>query len=59
MEHRGVEYTVGEIRKRVWKWTVVWEPIIVRTGEESSREKAVVEAERAIDRLLAVEQQRR
>jgi hypothetical protein len=36
---------------------VAWGPSITRTGQESSKEKAVVEAEHAIDRLLAVEKQ--
>jgi hypothetical protein len=58
MEYRGIEYSVDQGSRSVWKWTVTWGPTITRTGQESSKETAIAEAEHAIDRLLVVEKHR-
>ena len=55
MEYRGIEYSFDEGSRSVWKWTVTWRPTITRTGQESSKETAIAEAEHAIDQLLVVE----
>ena len=54
MKYRGVEYTVVQgIERQLWKWAFVLEAKPV-TGQAATKAEAVAEAERAIDRALAL-----
>jgi hypothetical protein len=56
MEYRGIEYTVVQgIGRQVWKWSVSF---VSARGQAAIKSKAVAEAERAIDRALAVKKLR-
>ena len=53
MEHRGIEYQIQELATaHRWKWTVVATQTKTWTGISNTRADAVLDAERAADRLL-------
>jgi len=56
MEYRGVKYTItqGTQQPYVWRWrTVVGDPAMLRTGEESSQLQAELMVRRLIDWSLS------
>ena len=54
MEYRDIEYTVVQgIGRDLWKWSA---SDVVITGQAHSKSAAVVEAEKAIDRALALKE---
>jgi hypothetical protein len=54
MEYRGLEYAIVEgIGRHMWKWTT-WAGGAVVTGQAHIKQAAVVAAEKAIDRALAI-----
>jgi len=54
MEYRNIEYTVVQgIGRQVWKWSASVADVVI-TGQAHSKSAAVVEAEKAIDRALAL-----
>jgi hypothetical protein len=57
MEYRGVKYTVVQgSQPDVWRWSVlVGNPEMLRLGDETTEQKAVMEVRRAIDRALAID----
>jgi hypothetical protein len=58
MEYRGTEYAVVEgIGRHIWKWSAFVGGAIV-TGQAHSKQAAIVAAEKAIDRALAVQKVR-
>jgi hypothetical protein len=58
MEYRGTEYAVVEgIGRYLWKWSAFVGGAIV-TGQAHSKQAAIVAAEKAIDRALAVQKVR-
>jgi hypothetical protein len=53
MEYRGIEYSLVQgIERHVWKWSVTVSRLKI-SGQGSTREEAVADAEKAIDRALA------
>jgi hypothetical protein len=60
MEYRGVKYTVVQgSQPDVWRWSVlVGNPEMLRLGDETTEQKAVMEVRRVIDRALAIEKAR-
>ena len=59
MEYRGIEYTVVQgIGRHLWKWSASVADVVI-TGQAHSKSAAVVEAEKAIDRALALKKVRR
>ena len=58
MEYRDIEYTVVQgIGRHLWKWSASVADVVI-TGQEHSKSAAVVEAEKAIDRALALKKVR-
>jgi len=58
MEYRGTEYTVVQgIERGVWKWSTAVSGVVL-IGQEETRSAAVLAAEKAIDRALAVKKRR-
>jgi hypothetical protein len=54
LKYRDVEYTVVQgIERQLWKWGFALEGKAV-TGQAATKAEAVAEAERAIDRALAL-----
>ena len=52
MEHRGIEYQIqGLATAHRWKWTVFATQTKTWTGISNTRADAVLDAERAIDRV--------
>jgi hypothetical protein len=53
MEYRATTYKVIQgIERRVWKWSVTVEGMVLR-GQAETKSEAVAAAEKAIDRALA------
>ena len=58
MEYRDIEYTVVQgIGRHLWKWSASVADVVI-TGQARSKLAAVVEAEKAIDRALALKKVR-
>jgi hypothetical protein len=58
MEYRGIEYAVVEgIGQHMWRWSASAGGAIV-TGHAHSKQAAMVAAEKAIDRALAIKKVR-
>lgn len=58
VNYKEVEYSIIQTAlPKGWKWTVFLSPTRTRTGIAKTREDAVLDAERAIDR--AIEQMER
>ncbi len=58
MEYRNIEYTVVQgIERQVWKWSASVADVVI-TGQAHSKSAAVVEAQKAIDRALALKKVR-
>ena len=58
MEYHGTTYNVVQsIERRVWKWSVAVEGMVL-TGQERTQAAAVAAAEKAIDRALAPKKMR-
>jgi hypothetical protein len=58
MQYRGIEYAVVEgIGGHLWKWSASAGGTIV-TGQAHSKQAAMVAAEKAIDRAVAVKKVR-
>jgi hypothetical protein len=54
MKYRDIEYTVVQgLGRQLWKWGFALETKAV-TGQAATKAEAVAEAERAIDRALAL-----
>jgi hypothetical protein len=54
MEYRGIEYNVVQgLGRHLWKWFVTTGRVEL-TGHGHDRAEAVCQAERAVDRILAV-----
>jgi hypothetical protein len=54
MEYRGIEYAIAEgIGRHMWKWSAFIGGAVM-TGKAHSKQAAVVSAEKAIDRALAL-----
>ncbi|MEH2565155.1 hypothetical protein [Bradyrhizobium sp. AZCC 2289] len=54
MKYRDIEYTVVQgIGRHLWKWSASVADVVI-TGQAHSKSAAVVEAEKAIDRALAL-----
>ena len=54
MKYRDIEYTVVQgIERHLWKWSASVTDVVI-TGQAHSKSAAVVEAEKAIDRALAI-----
>ena len=53
LEHRGIEYQIQELASaHRWKWTVFATQTKTWTGISNTRSDAVLDAERAIDRIF-------
>ena len=53
MEYRGVEYSIVQgVERGKWIWSSSFDTNIKNSGEASNKPAAVIEAERAIDRVL-------
>jgi hypothetical protein len=58
MKYRDIEYAVVEgIGRHLWKWSASVADVVI-TGQAHSKSVAVVEAEKAIDRALALKKVR-
>jgi hypothetical protein len=58
MEYRDTEYTVVQgIERHLWKWSASVADVVI-TGQAHSKSAAVAEAEKAIDRELALKKVR-
>ena len=63
MKYRDIEYTVIEytviegIGRHLWKWSASVADVVI-TGQALSKTAAVAEAEKAIDRALALKKVR-
>ena len=58
MKYRGIEYAVVQgIGRLLWKWSASVADVVI-TGQAYSKLAAVVEAEKAIDRALALKKLR-
>jgi thymidine phosphorylase len=58
MEYRDIEYTVVQgIGRDLWKWSASVADVVI-TGQAHSKSAAVAEAEKAIDRALALKKLR-
>ena len=54
MEYRGIEYAIVEgIGRHMWKWSAFVGGAVM-TGQAHSKQAAMVSAEKAIDRALAI-----
>jgi hypothetical protein len=59
MRYREVELSVVQgIGRQLWKWSVSFDSNHSATGQAATKREAVAEAERAIDRALAVKKLR-
>jgi hypothetical protein len=59
MEHRGVEYALIQgLGRQVWKWSVSLDGDRSATGQAATKAEAAAQAERAIDRALALKKLR-
>jgi hypothetical protein len=55
MKYRGIEYAIVEgIGRRMWRWSTLIGGT-VKTGQAHSKQAAMVAAEKAIDRALAIQ----
>jgi hypothetical protein len=60
MRYRDTEFSVAPVqgigrgRQQLWKWSVSFDSNHSATGQAATEPEAVAEAERAIDRALAV-----
>ena len=55
MEYRGVEYALIQgLGRQVWKWSVSLDADRSATGQAATKAEAASQAERAIDRALAL-----
>jgi hypothetical protein len=55
MEYRGIEYAIVEgIGRHMWKWSAFVGGAVM-TGQAHSKQAAMVSAEKAIDRALAIQ----
>ncbi len=55
MKHRDIEYTLVQgTGRHIWKWSVVLDGSRSAAGQAMTKAEAVSEAERAIDRALAL-----
>jgi hypothetical protein len=58
MEYRGAEYAIVEgIGLHMWKWSALVGGAVM-TGQAHSKQAAIVAAEKAIDRALALKKVR-
>jgi hypothetical protein len=58
MKYRDIEYAVVQgIGRQLWKWSASVGDVVI-TGQAYSKVAAVVEAEKAIDRALALKKVR-
>ena len=58
MDYRDIEYTVVQgIGRHLWKWSASVADVVI-TGQAHSKSAAAVEAEKAIDRALALKKVR-
>jgi hypothetical protein len=58
MKYRDIEYTVVQgVGRQMWKWSASVADVVI-TGQAYSKLAAVVEAEKAIDRALALKKLR-
>lgn len=58
MKYRDIEYAVVQgIGRQLWKWSASVGDVVI-TGQAYSKLAAVVEAEKAIDRALALKKVR-
>ena len=56
MKYRDIEYLVIQgIGRHLWKWSASVADVVI-TGQAHSKSAAVVEAEKAIDRALALKE---
>ena len=59
MRYREIEFSVVQgIGRQLWKWSVSIDANHSVTGQAATKPEAVVEAEHAIDRALAVKKLR-
>ena len=59
MKHRDIEYTLVQgVGRHIWKWSVVLDDSRSATGQAMTKAEAVSDAERAIDRALALKRMR-
>jgi hypothetical protein len=59
MRYREIEFSVDQgIGRQLWKWSVSLDANHSVTGQAGTKPEAVAEAERAIDRALAVKKLR-
>ena len=59
MEYRGVEYALIQgLGRQVWKWSVSLDADRSATGQAATKAEAASQAERAIDRALALKKLR-
>ena len=59
MRYREVELSVVQgIGRQLWEWSVSFDSNHSATGKAATKREAVAEAERAIDRALAVKKLR-
>jgi hypothetical protein len=56
MEYRGIDYAIVEAvgTRRMWKWSAFVGGEVM-TGQAPSKQTAMVAAEKAIDRALAIQ----
>jgi hypothetical protein len=55
MRYRNTEFSVVQgIGRQLWKWSVSFDSNHSATGQAATKPEAAAEAERAIDRTLAV-----
>jgi hypothetical protein len=58
MKYRDIEYSVVQgIERGVWKWNASVAGVVI-TGQEAIKSEAVIAAEKAIDRALALKKVR-
>ncbi len=65
MQYRGIEYTVVQgigrplqgIGRRLWKWSATVSGVNM-SGQGSTRDEAIADAEKAIERALAPKKRR-
>ena len=58
MKYRDIEYSVVQgIGRHLWKWSASVADVVI-TGQAHSKSAAAVEAEKAIDRALALKKVR-
>jgi hypothetical protein len=58
MQYRGIEYTLVQgIGRHLWKWTATIAGVKI-SGQGSTRDEAIADAEKAIDRALAPKKRR-